>query len=589
MINKYKMFHYLFGALISSGILYISVSYLKCIKYKPKGYKKVSSKTVNHTNTINRDGFSMKKIPLDIDTIVIGSGIGGLTTAGLLSRVGQTVLVLEQHYIAGGSTHCFNDGSYEFDTGIHYVGNIRSRNKVLNLITRKKIRWMPLGYDNDMIYDNIVINDKYYKFRPGKETMCAYLSGIFPQEKENIKKYIDLVQHVSKFNLFFLAKIVKPEWLAKIITNYFCNEFKKYANKSVKTVLNEFFNNDTLKAVLGGLSIDGGPPPASQSFFIHASILNHFIEGGYYPIEGPGVFAKEIIPIIEKSGGRVLVRAPVSEILIKNEKAYGVIVKGKKICAKNIVSGVGVRNTYLKLISDSRYNTYFNTVFKNVPSRLSYNFLFVGLRGTATELGLNSSNIYVWSKNSFDDVVTAYEQDPFSGTHLPPIFIASSSAKDPDWINRYPDKSTVCIISWSNTSMFNNNNKSRKRNDIVYEENKKKVAKMMWDALFKHFPKCRNNVDFSSTGTSETVKHYLGSYEGECYGLDATTERFKYMELKPQTNIENLFLTGQDIVTSGLAGAMTAGILTASDILGYGTILDIISSRDIIKDITNLD
>ena len=111
----------------------------------------------------------------------------------------------------------------------------------------------------------------------------------------------------------------------------------------------------------------------------------------------------------------------------------------------------------------------------------------------------------MWSKNSFDDVVTAYEQDPFSGTHLPPIFIASSSAKDPDWINRYPDKSTVCIISWSNTSMFNNNNKSRKRNDIVYEENKKKVAKMMWDALFKHFPKCRNNVDFSSTGTSETI------------------------------------------------------------------------------------
>ena len=168
------MFHYLFGALISSGILYISVSYLKCIKYKPKGYKKVSSKTVNHhTNVNNRDGFSMKKIPLDIDTIVIGSGKGGLTTAGLLSRVGQTVLVLEQHYIAGGSTHCFNDGSYEFDTGIHYVGNIRSRNKILDLITRKKIRWMPLGYDNDMMYENIVIDDKYYKFRQGKETMCA--------------------------------------------------------------------------------------------------------------------------------------------------------------------------------------------------------------------------------------------------------------------------------------------------------------------------------------------------------------------------------------------------------------------------------
>ena len=59
--------------------------------------------------------------------------------------------------------------------------------------------------------------------------------------------------------------------------------------------------------------------------------------------------------------------------------------------------------------------------------------------------------------------------------------------------------------------------------------------------------------------------------------------------MKPKTNIKNLYLTGQDIVTTGFAGAMTAGILTASDILGYGTIPDIISGKNLIEDIMHLD
>ena len=50
-----------------------------------------------------------EKVPSDLDAIVIGSGIGGLSVAALLSKVGQRVLVLEQHDVAGGCTHTFAD------------------------------------------------------------------------------------------------------------------------------------------------------------------------------------------------------------------------------------------------------------------------------------------------------------------------------------------------------------------------------------------------------------------------------------------------------------------------------------------------
>lgn len=74
------------------------------------------------------------------DAIVIGSGIGGLTTASLLAQRGQKVLVLEQHWAAGGCTHTFESEGYRFGTGIHYVGNMNEGGnfkKLLDTLTPK--------------------------------------------------------------------------------------------------------------------------------------------------------------------------------------------------------------------------------------------------------------------------------------------------------------------------------------------------------------------------------------------------------------------------------------------------------------------
>lgn len=579
---------FLFLIIFLLGIFNFLIDYLLSHSKLPKQYVEVKTEyNVNHSGEINRDGFSKKKIPKDIDYIIIGSGISGLTTAGLLSRVGKKVLVLEQHYIAGGATHCFEDKGWEFDTGIHYIGNIKSRDKVLNLIMNKSVEWIPLGHDNDLIYDNIIIDENRYSFRPGKDNLVNYLCSLFPKEEDNIKKYINLVQRVAKMELFFILKIVKPFWLVKVINYFFCKEFRYYSGKSEYEVLSQYFKDERLKYVLSGLSIDGGPPPTEQSFFIHAGILNHFIEGGYYPKGGPSVFAKNIIPTIEKSGGRVLVKAPVDKIIIDNEKAIGVTVKGLNIYAKNIVSSVGIKNTYLKLLKEYKlYNTYFNDIIENVPSNLSYNFLFVGLDGNSKDLGLNSSNIYTWNETSFDNAVKKYYEDPFK--NIPPIFIASSSAKDKEWEKKYPNKSTVCVISWSNVDLFNTQNMPRKRKDSKYKEDKEKIEKILWKSLFKYFPKCKDKVLFSSTSTSETVKYYLGSYNGECYGLDAITKRFSYLKLRPETNVENLYLTGQDITASGFGSAITSGVLTVSNLLGYN-IYDMIIGRNIINDIKNIN
>lgn len=86
------------------------------------------------------------------DAIVIGSGMGGLTSAALLAKHGSMrVLVLERHYTAGGYTHVFRHGDYEWDVGVHYVGEVGDERSDVRLlfdeITDGRLTWAPMGAD----------------------------------------------------------------------------------------------------------------------------------------------------------------------------------------------------------------------------------------------------------------------------------------------------------------------------------------------------------------------------------------------------------------------------------------------------------
>ena len=106
---------------------------------------------------------SHKKNPTLIknyDTIIIGSGMGSLTTAAILAKEGQKVLVLERHYTAGGFTHVFKRKGFEWDVGIHYIGEVQRPTSVIkklfDYISDSKLLWADMGE----VYDKIIIGDK---------------------------------------------------------------------------------------------------------------------------------------------------------------------------------------------------------------------------------------------------------------------------------------------------------------------------------------------------------------------------------------------------------------------------------------------
>jgi all-trans-retinol 13,14-reductase len=564
---------------------------------KPKQYKK-QHETIDTSNykrvESTRDRYNISKIPQHIDVIVIGSGIGGLSCAAYLSKVGKKVLVLEQHYIAGGCCHVFDEKGVEHETGIHYVGNIDKRKQILDLITDEPIEWCKMGEKTNDVYDEIFIEDQHYLFRAGEENFITDLSKRFEGEEENIRNYIKLVKKVAKKDLFFNIKIIQLSWVRKIIglyLKYWDKEYYKYVNTSAYDVIKTFTKNEDLIAILGGQFGDYGPTPKKANFFIHASIVNHYLEGGYFPKGGPSEIIKNIIPTIESVGGRVLVGKKVSEIIIEDNCAKGVIMEtGDKIYANKIVSGVGLNNTFNSLIIENDSVIKYQNLIKKVGSSTGFIYCFVNLDGTAEELELRDSNLWIYPNKDYDKLLDDFEQDIEKNPM--PLFIASSSTKDSSWNERYPNKSSAIVLTMAKKEWFEQweSEECMKRN-LDYKDIKETMAqRMLTEGLYKFYPKTKGKISHYEMGTPLTNQFYLGCLDGEGYGLDSNASRYSEIDmLRPKTAIKNLYLTGQDICTLGFTGALMGGILTSHSILGYGTIFDLITNRNLINDLIKIE
>ena len=174
-------------------IIYVSFNYYSITNSRL--LKPIHFKIPDKDFTNNR--YSKKKVPLVVDTIIIGSGISGLTVASLLAKFGKKVLVLEQHYVAGGSTHVFEEDGIEHETGYHYIGNVHKRQVLFDILSDKKIEWCQLGEETkEKIYDEIIIGENHYKFESGVQFLKQYLIDKYSQAKK-IFSGMQMIHHLE--------------------------------------------------------------------------------------------------------------------------------------------------------------------------------------------------------------------------------------------------------------------------------------------------------------------------------------------------------------------------------------------------------
>ena len=168
--------------------------------------------------------FKKNVIPNGLDAIVIGSGIGGLTVAAILSRANKRVLVLEQDYQAGGCCHTFIDKGYEFEIGTHYVGGMGDSNPsvskvLLDQISEGKIDWEELDENYDRVYIASSTGKKTFDIHSKSDKFVKSLTNDFPAEEEAIKKYFKMVQDACKGEAVFKYIKLFPQWFVSFLIN----------------------------------------------------------------------------------------------------------------------------------------------------------------------------------------------------------------------------------------------------------------------------------------------------------------------------------------------------------------------------------
>lgn len=525
-------------------------------------------------------GVSYKQRPPEssFDAIVVGSGIGGLACAAALARYGgRRVLVLERHYRIGGYTHAFTRPGYEWDVGVHYLGDLGPRGAVRGMfdrLTDGSLRWAPLPD----VYDRISLGERSYDYVTGSRRFVSKMTSYFPGEGGAIARYVTLVKQVARSGSLYYVDRALPRAVSRVAGPLLRRSYLKYATRTTLDVLRELTSNEELIAVLTGQFGDYGLPPSRSSFAIHAAVTSHYLGGAWYPVGGAGAIARAFAPVIEGAGGALVHSAEVSEVVVEAGRAVGVrMVDGKTLRAPTVVSDAGAATTFGRLVPESErakpaMASLRESLAKVSPS-VGYLCLYLGFEQTDAELGLTGTNLWLYPDARHDANIARFLEDPASP--LPLVYASFPSAKDPSFQERFPGRATVDLITlcpwdwvakWKDTSWM--------KRGAEYEAWKAAFTERMLEVLFRAKPELRGKVAHAELSTPLTTRHFAGHPRGELYGLDHSPARYR-VPLRAQTPLAGLYLTGADLVSAGVAGGLVGGVMTSAAILGMRVLADV--------------
>ena len=509
---------------------------------------------------------------MSYDVIVIGSGIGGLTTAGLLARVaGKRVLVLERHTEPGGLTHTFRRDGASWDVGVHYIGQLGPGSQgraYFDYLSGGELEWnrMPDSYDR-FVYPGVDLRVSSDPLRYERDLIAA-----FPQEARAIHRYFQDVRRVTRWAALGFVQGMVPRPAASLLRAAQRLGGRR-ATQTTKAYLDAHFRSPRLKAVLASQWGDYGLPPSRSAFAVHALIVSHYLEGAWFPRGGSARIARTFEKGIEQAGGAVRVAQEVTEILTENGKAVGVRVMDHRSAqvreriyrAPVIVSAIGASNTFNRLLP-----TFGEIGKRTGPARRSLEHLGTGtsavtmllrLRNDPRSIGIDGGNI--WVNRDLDHEGAQRYSDSLLEGRPHDVFVSFPSLKSGE------SPHTAELISFCDARAFRQwAEQPRENRGPEYFALKERIAQGMLELAERAAPGLTELVDYVETSTPLTYEHYTAHPAGAFYGPPATPLRFRSRPLGPRTAVPGLFLSGQDAGSAGIMGAMMGGVAAACQVLG---------------------
>lgn len=507
------------------------------------------------------------------DAIVIGSGLGGLTTAAYLTTNGLRTLVLEQYDVVGGCSHVFRRRrQFEFDVGVHYLGDC-GPGGVIPAVLRgvgldRKVEFLPMDRDG---FDTLVFPGLTFRVRPGWDRYEQDLIDTFPEDERGLRRCVGLLRRIARQAMTGGA----PRGALDLLTAPLrAPALVRWSNSTVADLFKACALSERAQAVLTGESGTYGAPPSRASVVMHAVMMDHYLRsGGYYPRGGGQVMAAHLLDVVRCHGGCVRTHARVERILVEGGKVSGVeLADGEQLRAPVVVSNADLKRTYLELVGPEHLSRRTLRRVGGLRMALPLFCVYLGLDIDLRERMPNTNYLLfpTW------DMEAAYG-DCYEGRfpEPSPVYLTAASVKDPHTAALAPPGCSslqIMAMAPSSHSFWHVEDGpaagERYSRRPAYRAVKEKVAESLIDGAAQVIADVREHIVWQEAATPVTLERYTLASGGTSYGLEHSPDQWGLHRPRSRTEIEGLFLVGSNtFYAHGVVGVMLGGVACASAVL----------------------
>lgn len=490
------------------------------------------------------------------DIVIIGSGLGGLCCATILSKEGYKVCVLEKNRQLGGSLQIFSRDKVIFDTGIHYIGgldegqNLYRYFKYLGLMDKLRLKRMDMDGFDRISFEG---DETEYKHAQGYENFIRVLSEQFPGEEKNIRAYCEKMQEICRFFPMYNVESGQKDLFT---ANFLETDTKAY----LQTVT----SNVKLQNVLAGTNLLYAGEANKTPLYVHALVVNTYIESSWRCVDGGAQIAKILADNIKSMGGEIFNYSEATKFHFNGGNIKSVELKdGRIVEGKTFISNCDFSKT-LDMIESGHIRQAYRSRINSLENTMSSFILYIVLKKGS--LNYFNHNIYHYHINNVWDAIKYTEQEWPKGIAVFPQY----SSRNPE----YTDSLIVMgymnykeVEPWANSVHIIPNAEDDFRG-AGYEEFKERKAQLLLDAVYRHMPEVKGNVASYYTSTPLTYRDYIGSRDGTMYGIAKDYRDPLKTFISPKTKVPNLLLTGQNLNLHGALGVTVSSVVTCSELFG---------------------
>ncbi len=443
------------------------------------------------------------------DSIVIGSGIGGLVTATQLAAKGAKVLVLERYIIPGGSSGAFFRGDYTFDVGASMIFGFGKKGYT-NLLTRALA---DIGQECETIPDPAQLvyhlpNDKEVIVSRDFDQFISNLTLLFPHEKSGIKSFYKICWDVFNcLDSMPLLSIEDPVYLAKVFfkSPLSCLGLARWLPFNVGDVARRYIKDPSLLKFIDIECFCWSVMPADKTPMINAGMVfsDRHAGGINYPKGGVGVIAQKLVKGLEEHGGEISFKSRVTKILLDGKKAIGVkLATGEKLYARTIISnatrwdtfgGEGVKEPLINEKNTPSSEKKWMNRYKPSPSFLS---IHLGVKESCIPKNSHCHHLIL------NDWIEMEEEQGVIFISIPTLLDKSLAPQGHHIIHAFTPSS---INEWNTLNPAN------------YEEKKKIACDRLVSKIERIFPGLSTSISHKEIGTPKSHRRFLGRHNGS-YG-----------------------------------------------------------------------